>query len=139
MIALSREQLDGLLVLEPGLAHRCDACGEAGEHYLQGECEGKLFSVALNPAKKAFVASDSDINIELCREHVRLYRGYITWGVSFCSCGGIIERTGLTKPVDTGDGVWEEARCEYFSSHEQSPVAARYKMFPHYQAWEVLD
>lgn len=138
-IAIPEKNLNELI--DEGLFYRCDACGDDSELFRQGECDGKLFHVSIDPGGKGDrpVIPRSDLAVDLCRLHTRLLQSYVTWGASFCSCGGIIERTGKTRPIDNSDGVWEETQCEYYDNHKASPVSPRYSQYPHYHEWEPVD
>ncbi len=134
-IAIPSSQLDARL--DEGIWFRCDACEESnGVMWRQGEGDGRIFTVSISPGlQKDRFADDvlnATVDVHLCRDHVRRFRQWITWGVMFCPhCNGIVERTGRTRPIENCDGVWEEFQCE------NTPAKSRSQM--HYHEWDPLD
>lgn len=129
-IVLTKEQLDSQ---EEPLTFQCNACGVDSEIFRQGECTSKLFHVTIDPNVRAGKFTDTrvDINVDLCRLHLRFLRPYVTWGALFCECGGIVEATGETQPIENSDGVWEELKCEHFDNV--------ITFSEHYHEWEPID
>ncbi len=120
-IRLTREQIDVI----GDLLFRCDACGDDGEVYRQGENDGELSRVS--------VGLPATVELDLCRRHLRvLGPRWVVHGAMFCPhCNGLVERTGRTRPIENGDGIWEEFECE----NNRNAIT----FTEHFHEWEPLD
>ncbi len=142
---LTADQIDAVSASHDGdLLFHCDACEGTSKAYRQGE-DGltRVNLMAMRRSrqyKEGFYEAGPVLEVDLCRKHLREFGAqYVTWGASFCSCGGIVDFTGNTRPIKNGDGVWQEHQCEYFNDHKTSPMSPRYTSFPHFREWEPLD